>query len=292
MEKDKVINYDDSIVSEINDKNFKLSINASSFSSEYYTVDYINSIFAALNNCCNICDSAINNIKAYFTKQSEIENIREPDLINIDFMLDGNVNISINDEVNEFKKDLDIEVEREEKDSKDYEMLGNSGNKGSYNSTNKHFTQSEGLNINIDGSKMITAKIVLNTTIFTGATLSSSIASIIRNETDVKIIGEENGMYKIIYGENLENIGYVSKDNIKDINVETGMMSEIKNIQIITESNQSLRVYSSSNLNSSNGDILSSGANIKIIGEVNNTCKIIYGDTFDKIGYINKNYIN
>ena len=289
MEEEKIINYDDSIVTEINNKNFKLNINASNFSNEYYTVDYINSIFTALNNCCETCDSAINNIKLYFEKQSETENIVQPDLLNIDFLLEGSVNTAINDETKEIVEDSGVEISREDEES--YNNLGGSSSHSS-GSYREHFTQQDNFNVSIDGTKMITAKIVINASIFTLANLNSTVSSVIRSDTEVKIIGEENNMYKIIYGDNLEYIGYVSKDSIKDINVEAGNISEIKNAQIHSASNEALKVYNSSNLNSSNGDILKSGTNIKIISEQNNICKIIYGDSFDKIGYISKNYVS
>lgn len=291
MEADKVINYDDSILTEINNKDFKLSINASNFSNEYYTVDYINSIFTALRNCCDTCDNAINNINVYFTKQSEVENIIQPDLINIDFLLEGNVDTTINDNVKEIKT-----LEKENiKNSLGY--IGSSSISGGGYS-DKSFTQSN-VSINhsvIDGSKMMHGKVKLRedlkyVNVFSSSNNSSNVSALIANGAEIKIIGEENNMYKIIYGEKLDNVGYISKDYIEINN--NNISTEIISTQVLTNDNSYLRIYSTSDINGiAKNNLLGNGANIKIISEENNMYKILYGETFDKIGYISKNYVN
>lgn len=292
MEEDKVINYDDSIVTEINNKDFKLSINASNFSNEYYTVDYINSIFSALRNCCDTCDNAINNIKVYFNKQSEVENIKQPDLINIDFLLEGNLDTTINDKTEENK------ILEKSKEKNNLSFFGGSiAGSSSHNGFTQDTVSNDKSVSVIDGTKLIHGKVKLRedlkyVNVFSSSDNSSNVSALIANGAEIKIIGEENNMYKIIFGEKFDNVGYIPKDYI-EINNNNNISTEIISTQVLTNDNSYLRIYSTSDINGiAKNNLLGNGANIKIISEENNMYKILYGETFDKIGYISKNYVN
>ena len=310
---DKIINYDDAIITEINNKDFKLTINASSFSNEFYTVDYINSIFNSLKTCCNVCNTIVRETENYFNGIDEIGETPQPDLIDLKMIFVGEA-IAVDNAIIESSNNVEESVasngssslpnlsDNKTNTSNTESVIGgltasglpNLSNNTSGKSNNDKVISIKPSSNTIGENKIINAKIILNNNerlnVFFDSNNNSSPIESITSDTQIKVIGEDNNMYKIIYGNNLDKIGYVSKDYIDLISIDN-QGSIIVDAKVVANSNELLRIYQTSNLEVSVNETLTSGSNVKVLGEENNMYKIIYGDNLDKIGYVSKNYI-
>ena len=271
-----VVNYDESVVSEIQGNDFALTIVASAFSNEIYTNNYIKNLFDALDQSIENCVTTINQANIYFEKLAESEGIEQPELIDLSFMMVGNVvDVTANAQV---------------------------------------VTQNANGNLNIHSNSQ---------------SINSNVTESISNGTSVKVIGEENGMYKIEYGDG--KIGYVSKDYIKineDVNLNnesltpdvsgekdctvpvsaTSSTTSQAMSEVTSETSESFESYKGKvNLNnddshlnfrsgpSKNDSIIASldqGTEINVVGqsEDGKWLKVEYGD--NKTGWVSSEYVS
>ena len=269
MQNDRIISYDDGIVSEINGNNFELIINESSFSNELYTTDYIRSVFKSLESGCLNCIATIEQANEYFQRINETEGIPQPDLIAfaVDFIgtigsngmvvtkdLNGRLNVHSDatlvgtNVTGTISNGTDIKIIGEENGmykieygdgktgyvSKDYIKengsitVGDSVDTSSVlnaesNNTNEvpAATISDTSSFDVSSSEPIVGNVVTNNpnghlnVHSTNDFESNSVIEMIDNGSEIKILGEDDKMYKIAYGKDFKNFGYVSKNYIQ-----------------------------------------------------------------------------
>ena len=138
-----------------------------------------------------------------------------------------------------------------------------------------------------------------------GASTSSKIIGSLSNGSNVTIVGESGNWYKIKYG---NSTGYVSKDYIKASEESNNSNTQNNTNNSNSESNgtntseeastnktgyvvnvsSGLNVRNEASTSSNIIGLLSSGANVTIVGESGNWYKIKYGNS---TGYVSKDYI-
>lgn len=180
--KDKVINYDDTVIDELNSLLVDFTFNSSAYNDELYTTNYASKIIQELKNNHECYLEIINQAKSYFQKLGEAENVHQPEFI---------------------------------------KTAITSASLSAANGVVKNYTKSSSTgtkNITLNG-KVRSAAGIYNDKINVYKTADSKIDAIseIENNTDVTIIGIENDMYKIKLTDG--KIGYISKNDIEVSNI-------------------------------------------------------------------------
>lgn len=180
--KDKVINYDDTVIDELNSLLLDFTFNSSTYNDELYTTNYASKIIQELKNNHECYLEIINQAKSYFQKLGEAENVHQPEFIKTAIT---SASLSAANRV-----------------VKNYTKSSSTGTK----------------NITLNG-KVRSVAGIYNDKISVYKTADSKMDAIseIENNTDVTIIGIENDMYKIKLTDG--KIGYISKNDIEVSNI-------------------------------------------------------------------------
>ena len=178
--KDSVIEYDDTVIEELNSLLLDFNFNSSNYNDELYTTNYANNIIQELLNNHQLYLEIINEASNYLKKLNEAESVIQPDL------------------------DNDVETTKannSENSNYNYGVVGTSimnavaliGKVVSSNFSNNKIKVYEQSNSKLD------------------------VISEIKNNTNVTITGVENDMYKIQLTDG--EIGYISKNDIEVSNI-------------------------------------------------------------------------
>lgn len=250
--KDKVINYDDTVIDELNSLLLDFTFNSSTYNDELYTTNYASKIIQELKNNHECYLEIINQAKSYFQKLGEAENVHQPEFI---------------------------------------KTAITSASLSAANGVVKNYTKSSSgtgkKNITLNGKVKGSAGIY-NDKINVYKTADSKIDAIseIENNTDVTIIGIENDMYKIKLTDG--KIGYISKNDIEvsniigigniftnDSSVNIYLDSSLSNVVTKANNGSSIRIMGEENsmfkvlINDKIGYVKKSEVIIKSIGDSN-----------------------